>query len=212
MYARYLVPLTVMSVIAFAPLLVVALRIAPPIDAAQVGPTLRLAYVLVAAGWIPLLVLVGGSAAALDGGSQRRVLWAGLARLARAIVPCLTATAAILVGGVALVVPGVALAVLLSLTGASQARGLPAPLTDSVTAVRANLGAVVRVIGVTILVGVAAVYVTQRVVAPMPLPKPTPAQLRAFPQFIRIAIVALVVVAPVPAIALAAIHRGPARI
>jgi hypothetical protein len=207
-YARYLVPLAVLSVISFLPLLAFALRLQPPADIAHARMMLRLAYVLAIVGWIPLLVLVGGAAAAVDGGSQLHVLQAGLAQLVRAIVPCVVAAMAIVIGGLALVVPGLALVVLLSLTGASRARGLPAPLTDSVTAVRANLGAVLTVIAVTIVVGAAIVYVTQRTVVALPLPsKPTPAQLLAFPRFVRIALGALVLAAPVPAIALAAIQR-----
>ena len=101
-----------------------------------------LGWELIAIGWLGQLVLVGG-AAAITGArpsqiSQLGAFGRGLVQLARAIVPCLAAAAAIAIGGLALVVPGLVLLVLLALTGASRARGVPASLADSIAVVRAR--------------------------------------------------------------------------
>jgi hypothetical protein len=84
--------------------------------------------------WLGQLVLIGGAAAILRARpSQLRAFTAGLAQLVRAILPCLAAAAAIATASLALVLPGLVLLALLSLTGASTARGpTPQPLASLV--------------------------------------------------------------------------------
>ena len=206
-YLRYVVPLTLLAVIAFAPVLLLALRVTAPSDAAQVRVTLRWAAVLAGCGWLPLLVLVGAATAALDGGSQLAVLRAGFARMLRAIVPCLAAMTAIAIGSLALAVPGALLIVLLSLTGASTGRGASAALAESVAAVRARPRHVLTVIVVTLLAA-AAILAAFQLALPLPLPKqPAPAQLAAFRNYVRITIALIAMLAPLPAVALATARR-----
>ena len=206
-YLRYVVPLTILAVIAFAPVLLLALRVTVPVDAAHVKFTLRWAAALAGGGWVPLLVLVGAATAALEGGSQLAVLRTGLQRMLRAIVPCLAAMTAIAIGALALAVPGALLLVLLSLTGASSGRGVSAALAGSVAAVRTRPRHVLTVIVVTLLAAVAILTAFQ-LALPLPLPKkPAPEQLAAFRTYARITIGLIAVLSPLPALALATARR-----
>jgi len=206
-YLRYVVPLTLLAVLAFAPVVLLALRVTVPGDAAQVKVTLRWAAALAGCGWLPLLVLVGAATAALDGGSQLAVLRTGLLRMLRAIVPCLAAMTAIAIGALALAVPGALLLVLLSLTGASSDRGVSAALAESVAAVRARPRHVLTVIVVTLIVA-AAILTAFQLALPLPLPKkPAPEQLAAFRTYAQITVGLLALLAPLPALALATARR-----
>jgi hypothetical protein len=162
---------------------------------------------------VPLLVLVGGVSPAVrsvaDGApaSQVAALGRGLLALGRAAVPCALAVLAIAAGSLALVIPGLALFVLLALTGAHAATGagLPAPLTASVATVRPRFAAVAGILGLSIAVTFGGVYLLQRQL-PIPLPKtPSPQLLANFRLFARYAIAGVVLAAPLPAIALAAV-------
>lgn len=210
-YARYAVPLTLLAVIAFSPVLLLALRVGVPPNAAVARETLRGTGVLAGLGLLPLLVLVGGAAAALDAqearGRQLAMLRAGFARMVRAVVPCGAAMLAIGVGALALAVPGVLLLGLLSLAGASTARGVGPALAESVAAVRARPGHIALVLGCTLVVA-SALLLALQLALPLPLPKqPLPAQLAAFRTYVRIAIGALTLLAPLPALALATARR-----
>lgn len=211
-YLRYLVPLLGLSLVAFAPLLAYALRVPVPANLAQAKLALRTAWALGGLGLIPLLVLVGGAAPAVraiaDGRplSQLGCATAGLVGLARALLPCLLATAAIVLGGLALVVPGLTLLVLFALTGASTARGLPGPLVESVAIARARALSITLVLLATLALGAGAIYVLQRGL-PAPLPKkPTAAQLAAVRDHLRLAVALVALIAPLPAVVLAALH------
>jgi len=203
-WLRHLVPLTLLSALALSPLIALALRARVPASAAEAKPVLSLGWMLLAAAWLPQLMLVGGAAAMTgERRSQLRALGRGFVQLIRAVVPCLVAAAAVAVGSLALVVPGPVLLVLLSLTGASRERGLPAPLADSVAAVRRQWTAValamVALLALDAAIGLAA-YRT--FVASLPA-KPTPPQLAATRDFVRAIAVALVALSPLPACVLA---------
>jgi hypothetical protein len=142
-WLRYAVPLTALSAIALAPVIALALRTVAPTDRAALPGAVARGWMMVALAWLCQLVLVGAAmAVARAEPSQLRAFTGGLARLVRAIVPCLAAAAAIAIGGLALAVPGVVLMALLALTGASDQRGLPAPLVDSIGFGRRHLRAV----------------------------------------------------------------------
>ncbi len=209
-WLRYIVPLTVLSAVALAPLVVIALGARTPGNAAQGGQLRTLAGAMLGAAWLGQLILVGGAAAMVGGRpSQLRALRDGFARLVRGVVPCLAAAVAIILGGVALVVPGALLLVLLSLTAASPVRGVPAALHDSIAVVRRHLP-VVAITVAAMLVLDAAIGVACHRLFVTPLGKaPTPAQLMAIRSYVRAVALALVVISPLPAVLLATIrHRA----
>jgi hypothetical protein len=213
-YLRYVIPVTVLSWLAFTPLLYLALRVPVPADALQAKGVLRTAWLLVGMSLLPLLVLVGGvspavrSIAAGQPASQLAALGTGVVGLLRAIIPCLVALLAVAISSLALAIPGLVMLVLLSLTGAhaTEARGLPAPLTESVASARAHLRTVALVLLVTIGAVIGGVYALEMRGIVLPLPKqPTPELFANFRLFARYAISALAILAPIPAIALAAL-------
>jgi len=210
-YVRYLVPLTMLSVIAFSPLVLIALRVPVPGNAKQAQIALNYAWVLAGCSVIPLFLLVGGVAPAVRGiadgapRSQLAVLGAGLVGLARTAVPCLLTVAAIAIGGLACVVPGLVLLVLLALTGASVEDGAPARLTDSIAIARTRVLPIIGVIVVMLAVQATAIFVLSRPLVPLPK-KPPPEHLAAFRQLVRITVAGIALAAPIAAVALAAIH------
>jgi hypothetical protein len=206
-WLRHLVPLTLLSAIALSPLIALALTTRAPADLAGAKAAVTRGWTLLAFAWLAQLMLVGGASAILAAPrSQLRALGAGVVQLVRAIVPCLIAAAAIAIGSLALVVPGLVLLVLLSLTGASRERGLPAPLLDSISAARRQLPAVILAVAalfaIDALIGVMAHHAF---IAALP-PKPTPAQLAGARDFVRAIVIALVVLSPLPATVLAALR------
>ncbi len=217
-YLRYLVPVTLLSALAFAPLLWLVMRVPVPADALHARGVLRTTWLLVAFGLVPLLVLVGGVSPAVravaEGRpvSQRAALGDGVVALVRAVVPCGVAVIAICVGSLALAIPGVLLLVLLSLTGAGAGPGtsLHEPLAASVVAVREQFVTVAVILLLSIAVTIGGVYFLQRGL-PIPLPKqPPPELLPNFRLFARWAIAGIAIGAPIPAIALAALAtRSP---
>ena len=210
-YVRYLVPLTVLSLIAFAPLLVLAQGIKVPLNGKQVALVLRYTWAFAGFSLIPLFLLVAGVAPAVRGivsgkpRSQLTVLGAGLVGLARAVVPILLAVAAFAIGGLAVVVPGLILVVLLALTGASTEDGAPARLTDSIAIARTKFLPIAGVIVVTLAVQALAIFLLSRQLIPLPKPPP-PAQLAAFRDLLRVCVVGIALAAPIPAVVLATIH------
>jgi hypothetical protein len=211
-YVRYVVPLTLLSALVFAPLLWFILRLPVPGDAALAKKLYVVAWGVAASAWIAQYVLVGGVAPAARGLamgkplSQLRALRDGCAGLGRVLLPCLVAVAAIAVGGLALVVPGVVLVVLLALTGASEARGMPAPLLDSIAVARANLKTVVLVVVAIVVVDLALAGVAYLVLFEPLAKKPTPAQLEASRWVARSIAAGLVVISPLLASVLAAVR------
>jgi len=211
-YVRYLVPLTLLSALVFAPVLWFVLRLPVPSDAAFAKQLLRVVWVLAASAWIAQYLLVGAVAPAVraiasgEPLSQVRSLGRGFLGLARMLLPCLVAIVAIVIGSMALVLPGLALLALLALTGASTERGLPAPLLDSIAVARTNLRSVAITVVAIIVVDLAIVGVAYLVVAE-PLPKkPAPAQLAAFRELAQIVTISLAAASPIAASVLAAIR------
>ncbi len=215
-YLRYLVPVTLLSALAFAPLLWLVMRVPVPADALQAKGVLRTTWLLAGLGLVPLLVLVGAVSPAVRSvalgrpTSQRAALTDGVIAFLRAVVPCAVAVIAIGVGSLALAFPGLLLLVLLTLTGATAAPGRPLgeTLLASVSCVRARFVTVTMVLAVSIAVTVGGVYLLQR---GLPLPKQPPPELMPnFRLFARWAIAGIAVGAPLPAVALAALAtRSP---
>ncbi|MDQ3364919.1 MAG: hypothetical protein M3680_05780, partial [Myxococcota bacterium] len=138
--------------------------------------------------------------------SQPRALVLALGGVGRMVVPCLGAIAAVLIGGLALVIPGLVLLVLLSLTGASEARGMPAPLTESVAIVRSQLGFVAAIVAAMIVLDLAIALGAWKLVA-APLVKQLPAAgFATYRDVVRVVAAALVVVSPVLATVLASVR------
>jgi hypothetical protein len=207
LWLRYIVPLTLLSSIALAPIVVIALRTPQPLDVAQARATLALGWRLIAFAWLGQLVLVGGASVMIGAPSQLGALGGGLLHLLRAIVPCLAAAAAIAIGSLALVVPGLMLLVLLALTGASHERGVPARLADSIAAVRPQLIAVALAVAGMLAIDAAIGMLAQRLLVGSLPRRPPPAQLAQVRQFVQAIALALVVVSPLPATVLAVLHQ-----
>lgn len=215
-WLRYGVPLLVLAACAFAPLVLIALRLPAPRDAAQAKTVVRTAYALAGAGAVSLLVLVAGVAPAVRAiaagrpRSQLAILGAGVVAIARALVPCALAVAAVVIGGLALVVPGVLVLALVSLTGASTEPTAAGRVADSVAIARTRIGAIALVWLATLAVYAVAIVLAQRGLVPVPK-KPPPAQLAAYRSLVRVLVVGFAIAAPLPAVVLAAIHTRGAR-
>jgi hypothetical protein len=212
-WARYLAPLAVLSVVALAPALYLAHAAPLPVDVEHARALCRLGWIIAAVAWIPQLVLVGGAAPAARGIvarapiSQLHALGGGAIQLVRAIVPCLAAAFAIVLGGVALLVPGVILFALLALTGASDARGMPGPLADSVASARGQLIAVATAAFAMLAADLAIPTVLWIVERGMPLShRSTPDELAVARWFLRATVVGIAAVSALPATALALLH------
>ncbi|MDX2092215.1 MAG: hypothetical protein SFX73_30395 [Kofleriaceae bacterium] len=210
---RYVVPLMVLSALVFAPLLYLAWRAKLPTTVPEGKSMIRLAWALLGASLVPLLVLVGGVApmvrAMAEGRptSQARALGDGMRGLVRAVVPALLAMTAVVIGGLAFVVPGLALLVLFAMTGASTHAGA-ARLTDVAERARDRRTALVvaGTLMATFVVHAAAVWITQRGLA-VPVPsKPRPEQLAQLIKLLRVAAITIALVAPITAVVLAAIY------
>jgi hypothetical protein len=216
-YARYLVPLTLLSVLALAPWLWLAAQLRPPADVAGARGALRLAWIVGGTAWIGQLLLVGGAAPlvrALDAGaplSQLGALGRGALQLARAAVPWLAAVAAIAVGGLALAVPGLVLLCLFALVPASARPGLPGPLVESAAAVRSCTLLVGGAIAALLALDLALVYAAQVSTLPPPAKKLSPDQLALYRRHVQIVAAGAAVIAPWIATLLAAVHARAAR-
>lgn len=211
-WLRHIVPLTLLSAIALSPLVALAFGVRAPVDPAAARSVIQLGWTLLAVAWPCQFILVGGAAAMVgEPPSQLRAFARGFLQLIRAIVPCLVAALAVAIGSLALVLPGLVLLVLLSLTGASQERGLPAPLLDSLAAARRQLPAVVLAVLALFAIDAAIGLVASRaLLAPLPA-KPTPIQLMAVRNCVRVIALALVVLSPLPATMLATLHDRTTR-
>lgn len=204
--SRHAVPLFLLALLAFAPAWL-AVRGMRPTTAADVKSVVRLVWIIAGTAWMFQLTLVG-AAAPLVG---QRLSQIGGARAAvrgfrRAIVPCAAAAIAVVIGGAALVVPGVILLVLFALTGASTEPGLPAPLLDSAAIVRRARIPVVALVAGLLVVDLALAVIALR----FPLAvgkKPNAAQLASYRHLLPNLVVALALVTPPFACALAAVHR-----
>jgi hypothetical protein len=214
-WLRYLVPLTILSAIACAPILLVALRAPAVKDIEHARQQIRIAWVLGSFAWVCQLWLVAGVAPAVKSVaraqpmSQLAALGAGIRGLVRGVLPVGIAVIAILLGGLALAVPGVLLLALLSLTGASDKlrEPPPAPLVDSITAVRGNWRHVAIVLGAIIVVTLAVVFVAQHAIVPLIKAKVAPSKLLPIHRFIRVVGLAIAGGSSLAACALASLYR-----
>ncbi len=211
-YARYAVPLTLLSVLLFVPLIHHALTSETP---ASVGPatwTVRFAWIIGGTAWIAQFMLAGAAAPlarAMDGDrpSQIRALVMAVRGLIRAFVPVVLVTAAVVMGAIALVIPGVVLGVLLALTGTSTRGGLSEPMLDSATRVRREPKVMAIGIAAILVLDLAVVAIPFFVLlGPLPT-KPTPDQLATSHQLVQIAAIGVAIVSPLPACLLAALAR-----
>ncbi len=211
---RYALPLAVIGTLVLAPIALYALDVAVPDNIGSALHMIHAVWILVALGGAAQLVLVGAAAPAVRDvaagrrRSQLRALGAGICGLARAALPCATAIVAIAIGGLALAIPGVALLLLLSLTGASERSGLAEPLSESARIVRANLRLTILVVAAIVIADIAIAGIAYLVlVGPTPLAhKPDHAELVALREVVRVLAIGLVVLSPLVAIVLAAIH------
>jgi hypothetical protein len=210
-YVRYLVPLTLLAAVVFAPVIYGALRMPAPRDPVRARAALTTAWVIASTAWMFQLALVGAAAplaravAAGAAPGQLRAFGRAAVQLARTLVPCLAAIAAVAIGGLALMVPGLMLLVLLALTGASTRCGLPAPLLDSIDLVRASARAVIAVVAAMLVVDLAIAFAAQQLLVPPLTRKMKPVQLVPYRDLVRVTAVAVMIVSPIVATALAAI-------
>lgn len=212
-WLRYVVPLTLLSAIALAPIAYVALRSGAAPDLAHARTQLRLGWVLAATAIVCQLWLVAGVApsvralAARMPLSQWRALANGLVALARGFVPWLVAIAAIATGALALFVPGLLLLVLLALTGASDSGPPPAPHADSIAIARAHFVPVALLVVSIIALDLAIAYAAQAAIVPALVGKKiVAAKLVPIRTFVRVVALALFALSPLPACALAAAY------
>lgn len=218
-WLRYLVPLTLLSIIALAPIVYVAWKTGAPRDIVTARAQMRLGWMFAGVTWACQLWLVAGvmpavhSIADREPLSQLRVLWVGLARLVKAAVPCAIAVIAIVFGGLALVVPGALLLVLLAPTGASPllGNGPAAPLVDTIEAVRKNLKMIAILIGAIIAIDLAIVLASQTALLPTVSKKVAPSKLLPIRTYVRVVAIALVAFSPLAACALAATRSDAER-
>lgn len=214
---RYVVPLAIVTMIVVTPWAYVAVKSPWPRDLPGANFALARAFVLAGTAWIATFVIVGAVAplvrSVADGAplSQVRAVVAAIGNGVRMGVPCLAASAAVLVGGMALVVPAFLLMVMLSLTGTSRERGMPAPLVESVALVRGCWKPVALVIGVMIVVDVALVIVAWKTVAVPFGKKLKPIEWATYGNVARVVVIGIAVSAPVFATVLAAIGIKAAR-
>ena len=207
---RYIVPLALTSVVVTAPFLALAFKSPWPRNLPTANAALGRAFVMAGFAWIATLFLVAAAAplarsiARAAPLSQPRALVAAFANVVRMALPCLAASAAIVIGGLALVVPALALLVLLSLTGASEERGLPAPLVDSVAAVRARWRPIALVVAIMLVVDVVLVFAAWKLTAVPFANKLKPAEWATFGNVARVVALGVLVTAPLFATLLAA--------
>lgn len=214
-WLRYVVPLTLLALLVFAPLLYVAWRAGAAKDLVKARAQVRLGWVLAASACAFQLLLVAGVTPAVRGIatgrrlSQWRALTGGLANLVRGLVPWLVAVAAVALGGAALVVPGVLLLVLLSMTGASEQLDdpPPAPLVDSVAVARRAFGRVAIVVAAIVVVNLAVAFALQTAIVPHITKKVPAAQLLPIRTFVRCVPLAIALLSPLAACVLAATYE-----
>ncbi len=211
---RYAAPLTLLSLVVFAPLLWIAWHTPVPADVAAIRGIVKLAWLSLAYVGCAQLLLVGAAAAVVREPrlSQRRALAAGARQLVRAAAPVAIAIAAIIAGGLALAVPGLALLGLLSLTAASDEPGLPAPLLDSARIVARHWRRVAITLVAIGLCDFAIVFVCQRFAIVSPQKKAITAEdYLQVARVVRFASLGFALLSPLAAAALAAIRVSDTR-
>jgi hypothetical protein len=218
-WLRYVVPFTLLSLIACAPLLYIALGVAAADKVAVAQQHVRLAWILAATAWACQLLLVAGVApgvrSVVHGAplSQWQAFARGFASLVRGLLPCAIAVAAIVLGGLALVVPGLLLLVLLAMTGASRELSAPPPaaLVDSVAVARSQLTRVAFVVATIVVCNLAIAYAAHTLLVPTLVKKMAAAKLAPVRTFVRVVALALVALSPIASCTLAARYEQLTR-
>ncbi len=210
-YARYVVPLTLLSLVLFAPLLAYGLLSKTP---SELGPAWRMVMIgwgAAATAWIAQYMLVGAAAPlarSIAGGTplgQLAALRVAIGGLVRAVLPTLMVVASIAMGSMALVLPGLVLGVLLSLTGASTRSGLAEPMLDSVARVRAKLKIAIAAVVAILVVDLAIITLPFAILLGPLSPRPTPEELAAAQLILQITAIGIPLVTPLAACVLAAV-------
>jgi hypothetical protein len=222
-WVRYALPLTVIAVVAFVPIFVVAMRVQTPVDAAATKGVALVGYELAALAWAFQLAVVGAVApavravAARESVSQLAMLRRGFRGLAQAIVPATVVAGGVIAGGLALVIPGIVVLGLLAPSAASREVGkpLPAPFVDALAATRKILPIAI-VIAVALLAIDLAIPVAlhKLIIVPVPAKNPPLELLDRARLFVRATAGALAVISPVIAVHVAAsyeLNRSTAR-
>lgn len=204
-WLRYLVPLTLLALVACLPVLWIATRFPPPPDVQHARIEMRVTWALAATAWIWQLWLVAGVAPAvqsLAAGqplSQLRALTSGLRALATKLVPIVITVFAIVLGTAALVVPGVLLLVLLSTTGATASHA------EAVTVSRANMKRLAITVAIVIAGALLIALACQLAIVPTIAKKAAASKLVPIRTFTRVLALALTAYAPLAACAIAAV-------
>jgi hypothetical protein len=218
-WLRYIVPLTLLAIVALGPVAYTAWKAAAPVDVLAARALVRRTWILAVIAIALQLLLVAAAAPAvsgLHGGrplSQLAALGAGVRGLVRGFVPWLTAIIAVLLGGVALVVPGVLLLVLVSMTGASDVLDapLPAALEDSIAVARTQLPRIAVIVAAIVVVDLATTYAAQLAFVPAAGKKVAVAKLAPVRTFVRVSVLGLVAITPAVACAIAATYSHAKR-
>jgi hypothetical protein len=204
-WLRYLVPLTLLALVASGPMLWIAWRWPAPSDVQHARLQMRVSYALASTAWIWQLWLVAGVAPAVRGLadgrpiSQLAALGGGLRGLATKLVPVVITIFAITMGTVALVVPGVLLLVLLSTTGATSSHA------EAITVGRANMKRL-AIIGAAVIAGALLIALAcQLAIVPAIGKKVATSKLLPIRTFMRAVALALTAYAPLAACAIAAV-------
>lgn len=218
-WLRYLVPLSLLALVTCAPLLYVGWTAKAAQNVAQARSQVRLTWMLAGSALAFQLLLVAGVAPAIRAVaagaplSQLGALVAGVRGLARGLLPWLVAVVAIVLGGVALVVPGLVLAVLVSLTGASdELRTSPqAAIADGIAVVRTQLPRIALIVAAIVVVDLAITFAAQLRYVPLITKKISAAKLEPILGFVRTTPTAVVALAPLAACVLAAAYSHAKR-
>ncbi|MFT3692478.1 MAG: hypothetical protein QM831_05005 [Kofleriaceae bacterium] len=204
-WLRYVVPLTVVSVVAMLPFVYFALIVRAPGDVATARAQMKLGWELVAIAWIFQLWLVGAAAPlvrqpALSQWDAVKAAFIGLGNMA---VPVGVAVIAILAGCVALVIPGLVLLVMLSLTGASLPAQLPKPLVESIAVAHKHWKQLAVLVAAIVIADLAITAIAHVVLVPKIPAKASGAMLAPTRLFVRIVAGVLVIGSALPACLLA---------
>jgi hypothetical protein len=204
LHAKYAGPIAVATIVALAPVWLLAMRATPPQAADQLGSADRLCWLMVALSVVGTFALVGGVAATRTTRSQLTAVGDALLGMLRAIVPCLLAVLAIVLGTLALVVPGIVLIALLAGTGAHAGEDVPATtvLTKAIAAARPRVFVIGAIAVGMIALDIGLVYLLHHFIVVLPA-KPKPEQLVVTVTFVRAVATVLVGTSPLFATALA---------
>lgn len=213
-WLRYLVPLTILSVIALAVVGMYGWRVGAARDIVAARLQVRLGWTLVGFAGVLQLLLVAGVAPAVRsvasgrGISQIGALASGVIGMVRAVVPWLVAVIAIAIGSLALILPGLLVLVAVSMTGASErlAEPLPLPITDSIAATRGNFMRIAMIVGLMLAVDVAIGGIAQTTIVHALKQPTTTAALLATRRFVHVVAGSLIAFSPLPACALASAY------